>query len=277
MAGIVFCRTTDLKPLRDFYTTKLGCELWLHQGDIIILRHGNFLVGFHDQDQADTDSLITFFYDTPEKVDVAYQSLESVAQAPPKHNPTYQIYHFFAVDPDGRRVECQYFEHGIASYRAGDSLLASRRSVREFTDQQVSQEVIDYLIDLCRFAPSYSNLQPYYFKIVRDVEQRTELCRLNSDENCPLAEAGLAVAIICDPEKSPQHLQDGCVAAYHFMLAAWFHGLGTCWLSGFDTREAKQLLDIPASHTVIMITPLGYPTEVKTPPPRRLPDELLRD
>jgi hypothetical protein len=43
-----------LAGLREFYQNKVGCEVWLQQEDCIIMRHGNFLFGFCQRDEADT-------------------------------------------------------------------------------------------------------------------------------------------------------------------------------------------------------------------------------
>jgi catechol 2,3-dioxygenase-like lactoylglutathione lyase family enzyme len=113
MAGIVFLRTTKLDEVRTFYTERVGMTVWLEQPDIAILRHGNLLVGFHRQLQADLDGLITFFYDTRDEVDQMYVRLRDVAAAEPKENPKYRIYHFLATDPEGRKIEFQQFLHEI--------------------------------------------------------------------------------------------------------------------------------------------------------------------
>ena len=37
--------------------------------------------------------------------------LASVADDDPRYNESYEIYQFFATDPEGRTVEVQTFEH----------------------------------------------------------------------------------------------------------------------------------------------------------------------
>lgn len=115
MAGIVFVRTTDLSRIVGFYRETVGMREWLSQPGISILRHGNFLVGFHESDTADVDSLLTFFYRTREEVDEMHGRLGERALAPPRENERYRIYNFFATDPDGRKLECQVFLHDLPS------------------------------------------------------------------------------------------------------------------------------------------------------------------
>lgn len=115
MAGIVFLRTANLTWIVRFYTEEVGMEPWLSQPGIEILRHENLLVGFQEQADAlpDTDALLTFFYPSRTQVDEMYARFEAVATGPPRENPTYRIYNFFARDPEGRRIEFQCFLHPL--------------------------------------------------------------------------------------------------------------------------------------------------------------------
>jgi nitroreductase len=86
----------------------------------------------------------------------------------------------------------------------------------------------------------------------------------------------LAIAVITDPGKSKRHIQDGCIAAYHLILAAKAHGLGTCWIAAMDREDVKEELNIPADHYVATITPLGYPSEEPKVAKRRNAKEFVR-
>lgn len=113
MSGIVFFKTQKLEELKTFYLEKVGAVMWMDQGDCVILRFGNFLFGFCTRDKADLDALLTFFYEEREGVDKAYEKFKGIAEEPPKMNPKYPIYHFFARDPEGRAIEFQYFTDDI--------------------------------------------------------------------------------------------------------------------------------------------------------------------
>jgi hypothetical protein len=116
MAGIIFLRTAEFGRVREFYLDRVGMTVWLEQPDIAILRHGNLLIGFHRQPVPDLDGLITIFYDTREEVDAIHRRLRDVATSEPGENPTYRIYHFFAQDPEGRKLEFQQFLHPVPGF-----------------------------------------------------------------------------------------------------------------------------------------------------------------
>lgn len=107
--GIVFFQTQMLEKLHTFYINTVGCELWLDQGGCQIFRHGNMLFGFCQRNQTDQDALITFYYENKSEVDDMYSKVKNAAEAKPLDNPDYRIYHFYAADPEGRRIEFQYF------------------------------------------------------------------------------------------------------------------------------------------------------------------------
>jgi nitroreductase/predicted lactoylglutathione lyase len=269
MSGIVFMKTQQLGVLRNFYTGQLGCQIWIEQADCLIFRHGNLLIGFCERDETDRDGLITFFFDTRDEIDELYDRFKSIAVSPPASNEKYRIYHFFASDPDGRKIEFQHFEHRVDRYCSGDKLLLTRRSVRDFEETEIPEEILNQILDISRFAPTSRNSQSYYFKLIEDRQILDRLAETRGKFSAPISKAPLAVAICSDPDLSKRHIQDGCIAAYHFMLAAWFSAMGTCWIAAMDRDDAKEMLKIPQNHYIATITPLGYPKQRIIKPPER--------
>lgn len=113
LAGIVFFKTTMLEEIVDFYVNDIGMHIWLEQEDCTILSQGNLLLGFCHRDIAEVEGLITFFYPTEEDVDAMYDLLENISISKPTLNERYQIYQFFAEDPEGRALEFQAFLHPV--------------------------------------------------------------------------------------------------------------------------------------------------------------------
>jgi glyoxylate reductase len=109
MSGIVFFKSKDLRMIRDFYQDKLGLKLWLDQGKCMIFEHRGMLIGFCQSEVAESQGTITFLYDSIALVDAAYLRYQDLATSPAKLNPAFNIYHFWAEDPEGRTLEFQYF------------------------------------------------------------------------------------------------------------------------------------------------------------------------
>lgn len=113
MPGIVFFRTARFKEIIQFYTNRLGMKIWLEQKGCTILNHGNFLLGFCQNDEHESEGVITFFSSTREEVDQAYHELQDIATSRPVENKTYNIYQFYARDLEGRTLEFQTFLHNL--------------------------------------------------------------------------------------------------------------------------------------------------------------------
>jgi hypothetical protein len=113
MTGVVFFNTLMLENLTGFYTQRVGAELWMDQGDCRIFRHGSFLFGFCQREEAETCGILTFVYRNREEVVRMYERFRTEALDAPRDNPRYPIYNFFARDPEGRMIEFQMFTGGV--------------------------------------------------------------------------------------------------------------------------------------------------------------------
>ncbi|MBU7011182.1 MAG: nitroreductase family protein [Theionarchaea archaeon] len=274
MSGILFFQTKDLHTVKKFYTD-IGATVWLDQKYCIILKHGNLLLGFCQSETCDTSGIITFFYPKKEEVDALYNTFKERAETEPKENEKFSIYHFFAKDPEDRTIEFQCFLHPLNPYESGIEVLTHRRSVRHYQDQEVSDKILWNIFEVCRFSPTSRNSQSYYYVVIRDKKTLEYLASLRGGPSAPIKEAPVAVAVISDPDISGAYIQDGCIAAYHFMLTARSYGLGTCWIAAMDRPEVKKAINVRETHYVITVTPVGHPAEVPEPPPRRDVKEMV--
>ena len=109
MTGVDFFNTPQPDEHTELYTQRVGAELWMDQTDCRIFRHGQFLFGFCQREQAETCGILTFVYPDRDGVDRMYGLFREEALDPPRENPRYPIYNFFARDPEGRLIEFQFF------------------------------------------------------------------------------------------------------------------------------------------------------------------------
>ena len=276
MSGLIFLPTSNLRSAITFYESQLGMNLWLDQGNCAVMQHGNLLLGFCERSGGSFEGIITLFYETREEVDATHQTLHDLAEGPPKENEAYNIYHFFARDPEGRQLEFQAFLHALQPYLSGRDLLETRRSIRKFSQQSVTEEVLWQVVDLCRWAPSSRNSQGTTYTMIREREVIEFLTDLRGSSSAPIAASPMAVAVSADPEITSRPEQDACIAAYHLTLAARLHGLGTCWIADMNRDNVKQRLGIPVAHYLATVTPLGYPAERPKVKPRKPAESYVR-
>ena len=117
-SAITFLQTDDLKKTSEFYEEIMKCSLIVDQGDCRIFQITNeSFIGFctHDFLEKDKDSIcITFVCSSKEEVDEWYEYLKNKGvkvKSPPKENTKFEIYNFFASDPNDITIEIQYFLH----------------------------------------------------------------------------------------------------------------------------------------------------------------------
>ncbi|MCD4658358.1 MAG: nitroreductase family protein [Planctomycetes bacterium] len=275
MSGIIFLKSANINSTIDFYKNRIGMQLWLNQAHCTILKHGNLLLGFCEGSTSEIQGCYTFFYQSQAEIDQKHKDFADCAESEPKLNTEYNIYHFFARDPEGRLVEFQQFVEPVAPYIDGIDLLQTRRSIRKYKDTPVSDELLLKDMETCRFAPNSMNRQSYYFVIVREKDKIHKLAQVRSGA-MPITKANTAVAVCVDSSKSTRVQDDGYIAAYHFLLAAHTQGLGTCWIADMDRTEVKDLLQIPHDHFVATVTPLGFPDETPVVKGRKPASDLMK-
>lgn len=269
MSGILFNRSKDLAGIVEFYTQKIGASIWLDQKQCIIMQHGNLLFSFCRSEKVDDLGCITFFYHSREEVDAMYEKLKDVATSEPKVNQQFNIYNFFAKDPEGRTIEFQVFNHHLRPFYTGDELLVLRRSVRDFTDEPVSDKLLNEVFDLCRYSPTSKNTEAFYFLTSRNKKLIERLAARKERGATPLVKAPVMAAVCTDPDKTIRPEEDACIAATYLMLAAAQFGLGTCWIGGMNTKAVKDILAIPEQYYIACLTPIGFPRKIDTQLPQR--------
>ena len=110
---ITFLYTDDLAGSARFYEEILGLELVIDQGSCRIWRAaGSGYVGLCErEDAARPDGVILTL--VTDEVDAWAEHLRQhgvALEEEPRFNPRYGIYHLFARDPSGYRIEIQRFE-----------------------------------------------------------------------------------------------------------------------------------------------------------------------
>jgi nitroreductase len=161
--------------------------------------------------------------------------------------------------------------------------IMSRRSIRKFTNQDVSENDLKILLEAAMQAPSAGNQQPWHFLVIKRRDILAEIQKFHPYSSM-LSEASLAILICGDSllEKYKNYWVIDCSnAAENLLLAAHSIGLGAVWL-GIHPREERinpmkklfSLTDNIFPHSLIAI---GYPAETKKPEYRYKPERIHFD
>lgn len=276
MNAINFFKTKKLDLIVNFYTSVLALPVWLNQDSCIIFRAGNQLLGFCRCDISEISGTITFFCKDRKEVDAIYSRLKAIAKTAPKPNLAYNIYNFWAADPEGRSLEFQCFDHQLEPYITLEEGLKTRRSIRKYKSEPVPEELLNKVFELCRYSPTACNLQSYYYIVIKQREILEKIVSLRGPSGKPILASPYAIAVASKGDVSHRKIQDACIAAYHLMLAAKAYDLGTCWVTDMDKDEIKDLLGIPHQDYIACLTPIGYPAEHFPVPERHQVKDFVR-
>jgi len=142
--------------------------------------------------------------------------------------------------------------------------ITTKRAVREFKDQPLSEEAVWEILNAGRRAQSAKNRQPWHFIAIRDKQTLKTLSQLGKHA-WHLAGAAMGVAIITPPmEKRFSILFDAGQAAAFMQLAAWELGIGSCPATIYQPEEAKKLLGFPDDLHIYLALSFGYPLDEGT-------------
>ncbi len=159
-------------------------------------------------------------------------------------------------------------------------IIQKRRSVREFTDEPVSDEKLRQILEAARLAPSASNRQAWKFVVVKDANKRKALAQAANNQAFVGQAPIIIAAVALMPERVmscgvPSYAIDLAIAIEHIVLAAVDEGLGTCWIGAFSQEKTRGIMGIPDKYTVVTVLPIGYPAGETTAKSRKPIEEIV--
>lgn len=180
-------------------------------------------------------------------------------------------------------------EGATAAARAFHDRMASRRSIREFSDRPIDRATVEWLVRAAGTAPSGANKQPWRFVCVSDPatkhairvaverEEREfythrasdtwlrDLAPLGTDEDKAYLEVVpwivVVMKLVKDDDGGQIYYADESVglATGLFLAAAHHAGLATLTHTPSPMRFLCELLDRPANERPFVLIPLGHP------------------
>ena len=171
------------------------------------------------------------------------------------------------------------------------SLIKSRRSIRQYKDEEITEETFEKLKSMLAYVPTGCNSHSLHFSIV-EKKSAMDIIRNKVNENVLKALSYKALSPIVDkfekykkgfeegkdiifrgaPHmivasssiKAPCALEDPIIALSYLELYAQHLGLGTCWC-GFAEMSLKffpeicDMLEIPSGYKPVYVMLLGIP------------------
>ncbi len=168
--------------------------------------------------------------------------------------------------------------------------ITGRRSIRKFTGQPVSHEMLSQIVETASFAPSWKNTQiTRYIAVEGDKKAALAQCTNWSGNTKIMESAPMVIAVtlikgrcgyerdgsFSTPKGDHWQMFDVGAASKAFCLAAWEQGLGTVIMGLFDEEKASRLLELPEDRELAALIAIGYPNEAPSAPSRKAVTDLL--
>ena len=151
-------------------------------------------------------------------------------------------------------------------------LILKRRSVRQYLQKEVEEQVLKDILSAGLLAPTGMNKKPCRFYVIKKKEILEALSTVKPAGAAMLKEASVAIAVVVDEERTDTWVEDSSIALSFMQLEAADKNLGSCWVQiRLRTNEGKssesevqKLLNLSDKDRVVGILALGYPEkEVK--------------
>src|SRR6056297_772187 len=171
-------------------------------------------------------------------------------------------------------------------------LIQKRASIRNFSDKNIPDDVIDYIIEAGRMSPSGGNEQPWKFGIITDKNLIKKISKAAYNQTW-IQKAQLLIVLctrIVADHKDGRNIQmkrfpeineklmnldkelysklnleehQTKIPGTHMVLAAIEHGIGSTWISYFEVEKVSKLLNIKNGYFPSEIIAFGYPKNKK--------------
>jgi len=157
-------------------------------------------------------------------------------------------------------------------------IIFSRRSIRRYTSEPVTEDVIQALLEAGMAAPSANNTRPWHLVAISERSTLAALAEAHPYGKMT-ARAALAIAVCGDQASSPRYwVQDCSAATQNILIAASALGLGAVWLGCHPNEEretaVRSVLGIPDEIGILSLISIGWPAEHK---PARTQYDPARD
>jgi nitroreductase len=146
-----------------------------------------------------------------------------------------------------------------------------RRSIRKFTDQEVSDDQIRVILEAAQCAPHAGPIPSWRFYVIRDKQLLTSLAAM-ADYTSYLKDISCAIVVAGDMSVgAPEEFwaQECSAAAMNILNVVEEMELGAVWIGVFPIANeitfVKNNLGLPDNVTPLNIIPIGYPAKQPEP------------
>ncbi|MBA2862552.1 nitroreductase family protein [Methanococcus maripaludis] len=148
-----------------------------------------------------------------------------------------------------------------------------RRSIRHYTSEDVSEEIVDDLLKAAMSAPSACDQRPWDFVVVRDKDMLSGISKISRQAEM-LNEAPVSIVVCGNMGRvngscKQFWAQDCAAATENILIEAQDRGIGGVWLGFYPVEERvekmRKVLHAPENVIPFSVVALGHPAEKPVP------------
>ncbi len=143
--------------------------------------------------------------------------------------------------------------------------IRTRRSVRQFAKEPVSDDILNQILESAVWAPSGKNNQPWKFAVIRDPALKESLSRLTHSRSI-LQGAPICIGVFLDQSRVYDRTKDvqavgACIQ--NMLLAIHSLGLGGVWLGEIlkNKEKVRELLGVGGDLELMAVVAFGHPAK----------------
>ena len=174
-------------------------------------------------------------------------------------------------------------------------MIKGRRSIRKYKEDAVDRALMEEIIEITRYAPSWTNSQTPRWTLVENLEIIEKFATdavKGFTYNIGTLKNAKGVAVLSfvegksgrtekyniETSENPGRWEffDAGIACQTFCLAAHAKGVGTCIFGVIDEARITELVNLPEGETVAALIVYGYADEEPKVPRRKEVADILR-
>ncbi len=171
--------------------------------------------------------------------------------------------------------------------------IMERRTVRNFEDKTIPEDVLQSVLEAIQWAPSWANTQCWEVVVIKDPATKSRLQEEAVPKSNPAHKSvgnAPVVLALCARLKESGYYKDKVttkfgdwfmfdlgLAAQNLSLAAHAMGLGSVIMGLFDQKKAAAVINLPENYELVSLIPMGYPSKIPSAPKRRDLKEFVRE
>nr|WP_307776028.1 nitroreductase family protein [uncultured Cetobacterium sp.] len=149
----------------------------------------------------------------------------------------------------------------------------SRRTVRNYTKEKISEDIIKEILKVGLTAPTGKNTKAVELILIKDKEILKKISEAKKPIQSMPVESDFSILVVGDKERTDTWIENCSIALTLMQLKAWEYEVGSCWIQlrerfSFQGESSekivKSLLNIPENYGILALMTFGkFDQEVK--------------